>query len=534
MSEPITMPTLSDTMNSGRLVKWVLKLGDPIKKGDTIAEIETDKAVMEVTAFHDGYLAGPLALEGTEMPVGQIIGYIADSPGGTATAAAQTTPVAPQTAPPEATPAADVSAEVRVEPKVAASATDKDAPAPVAKPAVGSIQRTSAQIPSSPSSPQPAEGAGTKPAPTPQSTSPEHEDVIRSVPLPAESSAILPMAEKPAPQAPAEEVRASNTSRVISSPLARRLAEEAGVDLVHIQGTGPHGRIVAADVEAAKSGKGVLTPAATGAAVPAVAEATTPAAAGVAASAVHGMSDQQIRALYPEGSYEFVPHDSMRKIIAQRLTQSSLTIPHFYLTVDCDIGGLIGAREGINSAAPRDKDGKPLWKLSVNDFIIKALALALQRVPDANATWTESGMLKHRHSDIGVAVAIKGGLIAPLLHSAETKSLSVISNEMKELAERARARKLKPEEYLGGASAVSNLGMHGIKDFTAVINPPQATILAVGAGEERPVVRSGKIEIATIMTVTLSCDHRVVDGALGAKLLAAFKALIEHPLMMAV
>jgi pyruvate dehydrogenase E2 component (dihydrolipoamide acetyltransferase) len=534
MSEPITMPTLSDTMNSGRLVKWVMKLGDPIKKGDTIAEVETDKAVMEVTAFHDGYLAGPLALEGTEMPVGQIIGYIADSPGGTATAAAQTTSVAPKTAPPEATPAADVSAEVRVEPKAAASAADKGAPAPVAKPAAAPIQTTSAQIPSSPSYPQPAEGAGTKPAPTPQSTSPQHEDVIRSAPLPAESSSLLPMAEKPPPEAPVEEVRASNTSRVISSPLARRLAEEAGVDLARIQGSGPHGRIVAADVEAAKSGKGVLAPAATGAAVPAVAEATTPAAAGVAASAVHGMSDQQIRALYPEGSYEFVPHDGMRRIIAQRLTQSSLTIPHFYLTVDCDIGGLLAAREEINSAAPQDKDSKPLWKLSVNDFVIKALALALQRVPDTNATWTESGMLKHRHSDIGVAVAIKGGLIAPLLRSAETKSLSVISNEMKELAERARARRLKPEEYLGGASAVSNLGMYGIKDFTAVINPPQATILAVGAGEERPVVRSGKIEIATIMTVTLSCDHRVVDGALGAKLLSAFKALIEHPAMMAV
>ena len=532
MSEPITMPTLSDTMNSGRLVKWVMKLGDPIKKGDTIAEIETDKAVMEVTAFHDGYLAGPLASEGAEMPVGQIIGYIADSPGGTATAASQTTPVAPKTPAPEAAPAADMPVEARVEPKADEPAADKGAPAPVAKPAAAPIKTTSAQIPSSPSSPQPPEEAETKPAPTPQSTSPQREDVIHSAPLP-ESSSLLPMAEKPPPEAPVEEVRASNTSRVISSPLARRLAEEAGVDLTHIQGSGPHGRIVAADVEAAKSGKGVLAPAATGAAVPAVAEAATQAAAGVAASAVHGMSDQQIRALYPEGSYEFVPHDGMRRIIAQRLTQSSLTIPHFYLTVDCDIGGLLAAREEINSAAPQDKDGKPLWKLSVNDFVIKALALALQRVPDANATWTESGMLKHSHSDIGVAVAIKGGLIAPLLRNAEAKSLSVISNEMRELAERARARRLKPEEYLGGASAVSNLGMHGIKDFTAVINPPQATILAIGAGEERPVVHSGKIEIATIMTVTLSCDHRVVDGALGAKLLGAFKALIEHPVMMA-
>jgi pyruvate dehydrogenase E2 component (dihydrolipoamide acetyltransferase) len=271
-------------------------------------------------------------------------------------------------------------------------------------------------------------------------------------------------------------------------------------------------------VEAAKSRKGVMAP----------------AAAEGAAPAGHGMSDQQIRALYPEGSYEIVPHDSMRRIIAQRLVQSNLTIPHFYLTVDCDIGKLLAAREEINSTAPQDKDGKPLWKLSVNDFVIKALALALQRVPDANATWTESGMLKHRHSDVGVAVAIKGGLITPLVRNAETKSLSVISNEMKELAARARARKLKPEEYQGGASAVSNLGMFGIKDFTAVINPPQATILAVGAGEKRPVVRSGKIEIATIMTVTLSCDHRVVDGVLGAQLIGAFKALIEQPVMLAV
>jgi pyruvate dehydrogenase E2 component (dihydrolipoamide acetyltransferase) len=317
---------------------------------------------------------------------------------------------------------------------------------------------------------------------------------------------------------PGEEAQTSHANRVSASPLARRLAKDSGIDLAGIQGSGPHRRIVAADVEAAKSRKGVMAPAA--------AEAAAPAG--------HGMSDQQIRALYPDGSYEIVPHDSMRKIIAQRLVRSNLTIPHFYLTVDCDIGKLLAAREESNSTAPQDKDGKPVWKLSVNDFVIKALALALQRVPDANATWTESGMLKHRHSDVGVAVAIKGGLIAPLVRNAETKSLSVISNEMKELAARARARKLKPEEYLGGASAVSNLGMFGIKDFTAVINPPQATILAVGAGETRPVVRSGKIEIATIMTVTLSCDHRVVDGALGAQLIGAFKALIEQPVLLAV
>jgi pyruvate dehydrogenase E2 component (dihydrolipoamide acetyltransferase) len=498
MSEPITMPTLSDTMNSGRLVKWVMKLGDPIKKGDTIAEVETDKAVMEVDAFHDGYLAGPLAPEGTEMPVGKVIGYIADSPGEAPAGVAQATPAAPKTAPPETVRAADVPAEEEEGPKAAAAAAAKGAPAPAAKPAAAPAKTTD--------------------APTAQSTSPQRGEDARSAALPAQSFSPLPAGERSAPKAPGEEAQTSHANRVSASPLARRLATDSGVDLAGIQGSGPHGRIVAADVEAAKSRKGVMAPAA--------AEAATPAG--------HGMSDQQIRALYPDDSYEIVPHDSMRRIIAQRLVQSNLTIPHFYLTVDCDIGKLLAAREEINSTAPQDKDGKPLWKLSVNDFVIKAMALALQRVPDANATWTESCMLKHKHSDVGVAVAIKGGLITPLVRNAENKSLSGISNEMKELAARARARKLKPEEYQGGASAVSNLGMFDIKDFTAVINPPQATILAVGTGKKRPVERSGKIEIATIMTVTLSCDHRVVDGVLGAQLIGAFKALIEQPVLLAV
>jgi pyruvate dehydrogenase E2 component (dihydrolipoamide acetyltransferase) len=498
MSEPITMPALSDTMNTGRLVKWVKKLGDAIKKGDTIAEVETDKAVMEVDAFHDGYLAGPLAPEGTEMPVGKVIGYIADSPGEAPAGVAQATPAAPKTAPPETVRAADVPAEEEEGPKAAAAAAAKGAPAPAAKPAAAPAKTTD--------------------APTAQSTSPQQGEDARSASLPAQSSLPLPAGERSAPKAPGEEAQTSHANRVSASPLARRLATDSGVDLAGIQGSGPHGRIVAADVEAAKSRKGVMAPAA--------AEAATPAG--------HGMSDQQIRALYPDDSYEIVPHDSMRRIIAQRLVQSNLTIPHFYLTVDCDIGKLLAAREEINSTAPQDKDGKPLWKLSVNDFVIKAMALALQRVPDANATWTESCMLKHKHSDVGVAVAIKGGLITPLVRNAENKSLSGISNEMKELAARARARKLKPEEYQGGASAVSNLGMFDIKDFTAVINPPQATILAVGTGKKRPVERSGKIEIATIMTVTLSCDHRVVDGVLGAQLIGAFKALIEQPVLLAV
>ena len=246
------------------------------------------------------------------------------------------------------------------------------------------------------------------------------------------------------------------------------------------------------------------------------------------------MSDKQIRALFEDGSYEVIPHDGMRRTIAQRLTASVQTVPHFYLTMDCNIGKLVEAREEINAAAPRDKDGKPVYKLSVNDFVIKALAIALQRIPNANVSWTDGGMLKHKHSDVGVAVAMPGGLITPIIRKAETKPISVISSEMKDFAARARARKLKPEEYQGGTTAVSNLGMYGIKDFTALINPPHATILAVGTGEERAIVKNGKIEIAQIMSVTLSCDHRAVDGALGAELIGAFKMLIENPVMMVV
>jgi pyruvate dehydrogenase E2 component (dihydrolipoamide acetyltransferase) len=334
-------------------------------------------------------------------------------------------------------------------------------------------------------------------------------------------------AEKPVPAgapsppkaAPAPAQPSAGSNRIFSSPLARRLAKEANIDLSRVQGSGPHGRVIARDIEQTKSGKGLRAPAGAPAGVAAIAPA---------------MSDAQVRSLYEDGSYELVPHDGMRRTIAQRLTASVQTIPHFYETMDCDIGRLMAAREEINAAAPKNKDGKPAYKLSVNDFVIKALALALQRIPDANVSWSEAGMLKHKHSDIGVAVAMPGGLITPIVRNAEAKSLSAISNEMRDLAVRARERKLKPHEYQGGTSSVSNLGMYGIKDFTAVINPPQSTILAVGAGEERAVVRNGKIEAATVMSVTLSCDHRAVDGALGAELIGAFKMLIENPVMMVV
>jgi pyruvate dehydrogenase E2 component (dihydrolipoamide acetyltransferase) len=306
--------------------------------------------------------------------------------------------------------------------------------------------------------------------------------------------------------------------RLFSSPLARRLAKDAGIELARVQGSGPHGRIVARDIEGAKGGAALRTPA------PAARPFEMPV----------GMPDDKIRALFEEGSYEFVPHDLMRKAIARRLTESKLTIPHYYLSIDCQIDELLKAREEINSSSPKGPDGKPRFKLSVNDFIIKALALALIKVPDANVSWTDAGMLKHKHADVGVAVAIKGGLITPIIRHAEEKTLGTISNEMRDLGLRARNRKLKPHEYEGGSAAVSNLGMYGVKEFAAVINPPQASILAVGAGDARPVVKNGKLAVATVMTATLSVDHRAVDGAVGAELLAAFKGYIEKPTGMLV
>jgi pyruvate dehydrogenase E2 component (dihydrolipoamide acetyltransferase) len=442
----ILMPALSPTMEKGNLAKWLKKEGDKVKSGDVIAEIETDKATMEVEAVDEGTIAKIVVPEGTaDVPVNDVIAVLAGEGEDVKSAGS-----APPSKPPSK--AAETPAAAPAPATTAAPATK--APAPVA-------------------------------APT------------------------------PAPQAAPQ---TNGHARTFSSPLARRLAKDAGIELTRINGSGPHGRIIARDVEEAKSGKGLKAPAA-----PVGAPGPAPS-----------MSDKQILALFEPGSYEIVPHDGMRRTIAQRLTASVQTVPHFYLTMDCDIGKLLAAREEINAAAPKDKEKKPLYKLSVNDFVIKAMAIALQRIPNTNVSWTEGGMLKHKHSDIGVAVAMPGGLITPIIRNAETKSLSTISGEMKDFAARARARKLKPEEYQGGTTAVSNLGMYGIKDFTAVINPPHATILAVGTSEERAVVRNGKIEAAHIMSVTLSCDHRAVDGALGAELIGAFKMLIENPVMMMV
>jgi pyruvate dehydrogenase E2 component (dihydrolipoyllysine-residue acetyltransferase) len=297
------------------------------------------------------------------------------------------------------------------------------------------------------------------------------------------------------------------------TPLARRLASEAGIDLSRLKGSGPHGRIVARDIETAPR---------------------PPAAPGLAALA-EGPTADQVKALYDPAGYEEVPLDGMRKTIAARLQQAKQTIPHFYLTADITIDALIAVREEVNAAAPKDRDGKPLFKLSLNDFMIRALALALQRVPAANAAWAGDRMLRFKHSDVGVAVALDGGLIVPIIRQAETKTLSAISAEMKDLAARARDKKLKPTEYQGGSSAISNLGMYGVGEFSAIINPPQATILAVGAARRQAVEKpDGGVAFASMLTATLSCDHRAVDGALGAELLAAIKALIETPVTMLV
>ena len=438
----ILMPALSPTMEKGNLAKWLKKEGDVIKSGDILAEIETDKATMEVEAVDEGILAKILVPDGTaDVPVNQLIGIIA--------------------------------------------AEGEDAKAVAAG---GGAEAPAAPV------------AAANPA-----------------------AAAAPVAQASAPAA----ASAAPGARVFASPLARRIAKDAAIDLTSVAGTGPRGRIVERDVKAALAG---------GTAKAAGAAAAAPAAAAPApkAAAPQGMSDEQTKKLFAPGSYEEIPHDGMRKTIARRLVEAKSTIPHFYLNVDCDLDALMALREQINSSAPKNKEGKPSYKVSVNDFVIKALALALNRVPDANVTWTEGAMLKHKSSDVGVAVSIPGGLITPIIRNAETKTITAISNEMKDYAARAKARKLKPEEYQGGTSAVSNLGMFGIKSFSAVINPPHATILAVGAGEQRVIVKNGAPAVANMMSVTLSTDHRAVDGALGAELLAAFKSLIESPMGMLV
>ena len=323
-----------------------------------------------------------------------------------------------------------------------------------------------------------------------------------------------------------------HAKRVLASPLARRLASQRGIDLRRLQGSGPKGRIVKRDIPLAAAEAVVPEQAEAIEAIEAMPEPERRLTLSRPAPAA-GLTDKQVLALYEPGSYEIVPHDTMRRVIAQRLTLAKQTIPHFYLGIDCDLDAVLAARTRLNGMAPQD--GPRSFKLSVNDFIIKALAMALQKVPRANASWTEEGLLLHRGSDIAVAVALPGGgLFTPVVRNAELKSLSEISNEMRDLAQRARSKRLAPHEYQGGTTTLSNLGMYGIDRFDAVINPPQASILAVGRAEKRPVIKDDAVKIATMMSATLSVDHRVIDGALGAELLAAFKAFIEDPVTMLV
>ncbi|MCX7280161.1 MAG: pyruvate dehydrogenase complex dihydrolipoamide acetyltransferase [Alphaproteobacteria bacterium] len=310
----------------------------------------------------------------------------------------------------------------------------------------------------------------------------------------------------------------ADVGRVFASPLAKRIAADKGIDLSGISGTGPRGRIVKSDVENAKLG---------------AAKPADGAPADAGGGGIPGVAPlPDARLLYPAGSYEETPHDNMRKAIAKRLTSAKTLIPHYYLTVDCNLDALMAVREKMNAAAPKGKDKAPAYKLSVNDFIMKASAMALMKHPDVNASWTDTAILRHKDADVGVAVALDFGLITPIIFKAQTKGLVDISNEVKMLAGLAKEKKLKPNQYEGGGFSVSNLGMYGIKNFTSIINPPQSCIIAVGAGEERPVVKNGKIEISTVMTVTMSADHRVVDGGTGAKFLKTLKQFIEEPASM--
>ncbi len=436
----ITMPALSPTMTEGTLAKWLVNEGDTISSGDIIAEIETDKATMEVETVDEGKVAKILVPEGTEgVAVNAAIAIVLEED-------------------------EDESALSGYQPAGGPAPAAAEAPAAAPAPA--------------------AEAPATAPA--------------ASAP-PKTNGGGAVQAAPPAPTNAAGE-------RIKASPLARRMAAQAGLDLTAVTGSGPHGRIVKADIEKALS-------------LPAPAAA--PAAAPVPAPAVSTSEPQPF-----EPDFEFVPANNMRKVVARRMTESKQQAPHFYLTVDCEIDALLALRKDLNARG----DGE--FKLSVNDLVIKAAALALMKVPAANASWAGDGIKYYKTADVAVAVALDGGLITPIVRSAEQKGLSTISAEMKELAGRARDGKLRPEEFQGGTFSVSNLGMYGIKQFEAVINTPQGCILAVGAGEQRPVVKDGTLGIATVMSCTLSVDHRSVDGAVGAEYMAAFKKLIEDPMTM--
>ena len=444
----VLMPQLGETVAEGKIVKWFKAAGDAVKPGDNLFEIETDKTSMEVPATSAGTLADIRFQVGETAKVGAVVAIIDDGKGASASAPA---------------------------------AAEPEAPAPVSGPHTPVI---------------PAQAGIQEQQTLGSRLRGDEREGDRSFAYPN----MTPFREV---RTPDRNYGPARVGGVTVTPLARRLAGERGIDLSNVKGSGPRGRIVAADVDKA-------------------APATRAPATGASAA--------QVKALFASVEYEEVPLDSMRATIAARLTEAVQTIPTFHLTADIDIGRLMAMREEANSAAPKGKDGEPAFKLSLNDFIVKAWAAALMRVPAANAAWAQDRILRFQRADIGVAVALDGGLITPVVRNADTKSVSALSVELRDLAIRARDKKLSPNEYQGGASAISNLGMYGMREFTAIINPPHATILAVGATRRAPVeTEDGGIRFVSQMTVTLACDHRVLDGALGAELLAAFKSLIEMP-----
>jgi len=457
----ITMPALSPTMEEGNLARWLVKKGDKVQSGDVIAEIETDKATMEVEIADEGVVAALLVAEGTQgVKVNTLIAVLAEE--------------------------------------------DEDLDSVIKSIEAGAKQPETAAKPIEKAAMQANESAA------------------------QESGATVAVAATPP-------ISTQPEGRIFASPLARRLAREGGIDLAPIQGSGPRGRIIKSDIEQ------ILANAQASKTQSRAADNQNKAAekAAPAAKKSSGISpaDEPILQLFNEGEYHFTPHNSMRKTIARRLVQSKQMVPHFYLSIDCELDNLLALRGDINAAAPMvqtEQGTNPAYKLSVNDMIIKAVALALKNHPAANVSWTDTGMVEHKVVDVAVAVAIEGGLITPIVRHAEQKTLSVISNEMKDLAKRARARKLKPEEYQGGSTSVSNMGMYGVKSFSAIINPPQSTIFAIGSGGERAIVKDGAVGIANVMNVTISADHRAVDGALAAELARTFKGFIENPVSMLV
>jgi pyruvate dehydrogenase E2 component (dihydrolipoamide acetyltransferase) len=425
MTISITMPALSPTMEEGNLVKWHVKVGDKVKPGDVIAEIETDKATMEVEAVDQGVIAELLVAEGAQgVKVNAVI--------------------------------AELTGEGEAPAKSGGAA--KPAPAKAAEPVAAAPSK----------SPTPVAVQSPAPAPTP--------------------------------------IAVASGQRIKASPLAKRLAKMEGVDLLALKGAGPHGRIIKSDVLKAPKGVGAKQ---------------APGVAGITSLIEPAVLDERV---YHPDTFELIPLDGVRKVTARRLTQSFMQVPHFPLTIDLEIDHLLSARVRINEAGAAAG-----VKVSVNDMLIKACAMALMAHPDANASFTDKGIARHKSAHVSVAVAIEGGLITPVVRDAQTKGLAQIAAEMKDLAARARDKKLKPQEYMGGTFSISNLGMFGIKSFASIINPPEGMILSVGAGEKRTVVKDDKVVIATMMSVTLTCDHRVVDGATGARWLASFKQFVETP-----